>query len=75
MTIERLDQAGEVHALYIDQGQLMRGHYDFARWGRALVAGGTYRIVAGKDETVFKVDPEAKVGRVPIVSRLVRLSN
>ena len=53
----------------------MRGYYDFVRSGRSLVAGGTYRVVAGSHEIVFKVDPEAKVGRVPIVSRLVRLPN
>jgi len=75
LIIERLDEAGDAHALYIGQDQLVRGYYDFARWGRSLVAGGTYRVVAVSHEIVFKVDPEAKVGRVPIVSRLVRRRN
>jgi len=74
LTIERIDEPSEAYALYIDGDQLVRGgYYDFARWGRALVAGATYRAISGSDETVFKVDPEAKPGRVPVVSRLVRL--
>ena len=76
LTIERIDEPSEAYALYIDGDQLVRGgYYDFARWGRALVAGATYRATSGSDETVFKVDPEAKPGRVPVVSRLVRLPN
>jgi hypothetical protein len=75
LVIERLDEPGEAHALYIDKEQLVRGYYDFSRWGRALVAGATYRVVAGADEIIFRVDPEAKAGRVPIVSRLLRLPN
>ncbi len=76
LIIERMDQPGEAVALYIDKEQLVRGgYYDFSRWGRTLVAGATYRAVAGAEEVIFKVDPEAKAGRVPIVSRLVRLPN
>jgi len=75
LVIERLDQPNHAFAVYVEQDQLVHGYYDFARWGKTLVAGGTYRAVAGANEIVFKVDPEAKAGRVPIVSRLVRLSN
>jgi hypothetical protein len=75
LVIERLDHPDHAFAVYVGQDQLVRGYYDFARWGKTLVAGGTYRAIAGADEIVFKVDAEAKAGRVPIVSRLVRLSN
>jgi|tagenome__1003787_1003787.scaffolds.fasta_scaffold20514983_2 hypothetical protein len=75
LVIERLDRPDPAYAIYIDQEQLVRGYYDFARWGKTLVAGGTYRAAAGANEIVFKVDLEAKDGRVPILSRLVRLSN
>ena len=75
LLIERIDQAAHAYALYVEQNQLVRGYYDFARWGKTLVAGGTYRVVAGADEIVFKVDSEAKAGSIPIVSRLVRLPN
>jgi hypothetical protein len=76
LMLERLDEPAEAFTLYIDREQLVRGgFYDFSRWGRTLAAGGTYRAVAGAEEIVFKVDPEAKAGRVPIVSRLVRLPN
>jgi hypothetical protein len=75
LVIERLDQADHAFAVYVEKDHLVRGYYDFARLGKTLVAGGTYRAVAGADEIVFKVDPEAKAGRVPTLSRLVRLSN
>jgi hypothetical protein len=75
LVIERLDQPSPAYAVYVEQDQLVRGYYDFARWGKTLVAGGTYRAVAGAREIVFRVDVEAKEGRVPTLSRLLRLSN
>jgi hypothetical protein len=76
LVIERLDKAGERHVLKIDKRQLLRGKfYDLANARKALVAGGIYRAVAGAQRIVFKVDPEAKSGRVPIISRLLRLES
>ena len=74
LTIERLDQPGERIEVDIAGHQLMRGtFYDFAKAGKALTAGGTYRASSGGDQITFKVDPNAAPGQAPILSRLLRL--
>jgi hypothetical protein len=47
-------------------------YYDFAGANIALRAGKTYRASIGPRQIVFKVDANAKPGRLPIISRLVR---
>jgi hypothetical protein len=47
-------------------------YYDFAGANIALRAGKTYRASIGARQIVFKVDANAKPGRLPIISRLVR---
>jgi hypothetical protein len=72
LNIERIDQAGERYSVYVGREQLLQGaFYDFAQWRRTLAAGGTYRASVGTQEIVFKVDPTAKPGPIPIVSRLL----
>jgi hypothetical protein len=75
VTIERVDQPGEKLTFQVAAQQLQRGAFhDLAKAGQALVAGGVYRAsVAPGREIVFKIDPEAKPGQAPIVSRLLRL--
>ncbi|MCM0019557.1 MAG: hypothetical protein NBV67_06155 [Tagaea sp.] len=75
VTIERVDQAGEKLTIQVAAQQLQRGAFhDLAKSGQALVAGGVYKASAGPGrEMVFKIDPEAKPGQAPIVSRLLRL--
>jgi len=47
----------------VASGQLVRGRfYDFARWGKALAAGGSYRTVFGAQTMVFEIDPYAEPG-------------
>jgi hypothetical protein len=36
------------------------------------VPGGLYRASIGAREIIFKIDPGAKPGRVPVISRLLR---
>jgi hypothetical protein len=75
LTIERIDQASERRIVDVRNDQLLRGRfYDFAQWGKALTAGGVYRATFGAQEIVFKIDPLAKPGRTPIVSRLLRFA-
>jgi hypothetical protein len=46
---------------------------DFAKAGVALAAGGIYRAKLAGQEIVFKIDPDAKPGDMPLVGRLARL--
>jgi hypothetical protein len=73
LMVERLDKKGERFVLTISKTQLVRGaFFDFADSDDSLTAGGVYRIVLGKQQLVFKVHPNAKPGRTPIVGRLMR---
>lgn len=74
LVIERLDRPGERIEVDIAAQQLFRGaFYDFAKADKALAPGGVYRASAGHGrEIVFKVDPEARPGRAPIIGRLLR---
>lgn len=75
LIIERLDQPGEKHEVTIGGQQLLRGSfYDFAKADKSLVAGGVYRASAGSRQIVFKVDPYARPGQAPVVSRLLRFA-
>lgn len=74
LVIERLDRPGERLDLQIAGQQLLRGSfYDMAKTDKALQAGGLYRASAGSREIVFRVDPHARSGRGPVISRLLRL--
>jgi hypothetical protein len=74
LLIERLDQPGERHEITLAPGWLMHGAFlDLAKAGVVLTAGGVYRAKAGTQEMIFKIDPGAKSGSVPIISRLIRL--
>jgi hypothetical protein len=73
LLIERVDRVGESYVLDVANEHLLRGtFYDFAQWNKALVAGGVYRVTFGAQKIVFKIDSNAKPGRAPIMSRLLR---
>jgi hypothetical protein len=74
LVLERIDQANERYQVEVASEQLLHGRfYDFAKSGRNLAPGGIYRMNAGGQEIVFKVDPTAKAGSTPIMGRLLRL--
>jgi hypothetical protein len=74
LVIERLDQRGERHELAVAGQELMRGaFFDCAKAGVALAPGGIYRAKFADREIVFKIDPDAKPGDVPLLGRLARL--
>jgi hypothetical protein len=74
LVIERLDKQGERQVLTVGKKSLLRGRfYDFARARKALTPGASYLARLGGQEIVFNVDPAAKPGATPVISRLVRL--
>jgi hypothetical protein len=74
LVLERLDQRGERHELAVTGQELMRGaFFDCAKAGIALAPGGIYRAKFADREIVFKIDPDAKPGDVPLLGRLARL--
>jgi hypothetical protein len=76
LVVERLDQPGERHEFAVTDQQLVRGAFlDFAKVGVALAAGGIYRAKSAGQEIVFKIDPDAKPGDMPLAGRLARLQS
>ncbi|MEZ5890910.1 MAG: hypothetical protein R3D52_12165 [Xanthobacteraceae bacterium] len=74
LVIERLDKRGERQVLTIGKKSLLRGRfYDFAKAKKALTPGASYLARLGGQEVIFNVDPAAKPGATPVISRLVRL--
>jgi hypothetical protein len=71
--IARVDRPGEHHIITLPRKRnTAKSFVDLAATGKRLVPGGTYRASIGAREIVFKVDPGAKPGRLPIISRLLR---
>jgi hypothetical protein len=74
LLVERLDQPGERHEITLAPVWLTHGAFlDLAKAGVVLTAGGIYKAKAGEQEMVFKIDPAATSGAVPVISRLIRL--
>jgi hypothetical protein len=74
IVVERIDVPGERLEIEIGKAQLQRGKfYDFAKAGKALTPGGTYRVEAGGRSVLVKIDPLAAAGSEPIAGRLIRL--
>ena len=74
LSIARIDRPGENLEINTTSQQLIRGAFlDLSATGTALTAGGTYRIKSGTEEAVFTISPSAKLGKGPIIGRLLRL--
>jgi hypothetical protein len=73
LLIERLDQPADKIDVTIAGHQLFRGAlFDFAKDNKELAAGGLYKASVGANQLVFKVDPYARPGEAPLLSRLLR---
>jgi hypothetical protein len=73
LVIERLDQAADKIDITVADHQLFRGAlFDFAKDNKELAAGGLYRATVGANQVVFKIDPYARPGEAPLLSRLLR---
>jgi hypothetical protein len=71
--VERLDKKGERYAVSVAKKDLIRGaFYDFAKSKRSFAPGGTYRLVQGSQQLIFRIDPNARPGMTPIIGRLVQ---
>jgi hypothetical protein len=75
LVLERLDAAGEKHALELGAARLLRGAmFDCAKAGIVLTAGGVYRASSGQREIVFRIDPNATGAGASLVGRLLKFT-
>jgi hypothetical protein len=72
LLIERIDRKGERHEIKIDDSIAAAGFYDLAKINVSLARGAIYDASIGGHKMTFQIDPKAKSGPAPIVSRLLR---
>jgi hypothetical protein len=72
LVVERTDRRGERYRLQINDTIAAGRFYDLAGAKVNLAPGGTYDASIGSHKVTFRIDPKAKSGRAPVVSRLVR---
>lgn len=73
LVIERLDKAGERHAVVLRKKALVHGRfYDLAKTDKRLAAGGSYVATLGSRKVAFRIAPDARTGATPVIGRLVR---
>jgi hypothetical protein len=72
LLIERTDRRGERHEIKIDDAIAAAGFYDLANLNVSLARGAIYDASIGGHKMTFQIDPKAKSGPAPIVSRLLR---
>jgi hypothetical protein len=72
LLIERTDRRGERHEIKIDDAIAAAGFYDLANINVSLARGAIYDASIGSHKMTFQIDPKAKSGPAPIVSRLLR---
>ena len=72
LLIERTDRRGERHEIKIDDAIAAEGFYDLAKINVSLARGAIYDASIGGHKITFQIDPKAKSGPAPIVSRLLR---
>jgi len=71
--ITRIDRPGEHHTITLPKKKGTQTSFvDLAASGKRLVPGGLYRVSIGSRQIVFRIDPGARPGRVPAISRLLQ---
>jgi hypothetical protein len=73
LLIERIDRRGERHEIKIDDAVAAAGFYDLAKVNVSLARGAIYDASMGDHKMTFRIDPKAKSGPAPVVSRLLRI--
>lgn len=69
-----IDHAGErPHTIVVDQSYFTAGYYDMADINLNLTPGVSYEVTIGTHKLTFSVAPDAKDGRQPVATRLLRL--
>jgi len=75
LLITRVDVPGEFHVATVPvKPGAHQSHFDFAAEKKALTPGGIYRASIGARQIDFRVALDAKPGRGPIISRLLRFA-
>lgn len=72
LVIERVGTVGTVADINVQGRDLNRGAYDLLRAGIILQRDVVYRAKVGRREVVFRINAQARPGRVPVVSRLIQ---
>jgi hypothetical protein len=72
LVIERTDQKGERHTFTLDDMVVAAGFYDLALLNVSLAPGAVYEASIGGHRLAFGIAADAKEGRAPVVSRLLR---
>jgi hypothetical protein len=73
LVFDRLDEKGERQQFELTGNQLKGRFYDLAGTSKSLTPGATYAATFASRRIVFRVDPRAKPGPMPIVGRLLRM--
>ena len=66
-------QAERPHTIVVDEAYITAGYYDMADINLNLTPGVTYEVTIGTHKLTFRVSPDAKEGRQPVATRLLRL--
>jgi hypothetical protein len=61
------------HTIVVDEMYITAGFYDMADINLNLTPGVVYQVTIGTHKLTFKVAPDAKGGRQPVATRLLRL--
>ena len=72
LIIERLDRAQERLEFDIGDNLIRQKFFDLATINKPLSRGAIYRATLGKHHITFKVHTNAKPGKAPVISRLLR---
>jgi hypothetical protein len=72
LLVERTDRRGERYRFDIDDTIAAAQFYDLAKSNVSLTRGATYDASIGGRKVTFRIDPKAKSGPAPVVSRLLR---
>jgi hypothetical protein len=72
LLIERVDRPGERHEVKLDDAVTGGGFFDLAKVNLTLARGAIYSASLDGHKMTFAVDPKAKSGPAPVVSRLLR---
>jgi hypothetical protein len=73
IVIQRTDRPSDPLAVNVTGAMLRKRAVDLAQVGVGLEPGGVYTLKAGERSIAFRVAPDARAGRGPILGRLLRL--
>jgi hypothetical protein len=72
LVIARADRRGKRVSIQLEESLAAGGFYDMAKTKTRFARGAVYTATLGSRKMTFKVDRKAKIGKAPVVSRLLR---